>query len=79
MAANAPVLTEELGEQLAVVRLNRPQRRNALDSEALALLNETLDELAGREALRAVVLSTTDVRALCAGADVAEALDEAGG
>jgi enoyl-CoA hydratase/carnithine racemase len=79
MAANPPVVTEKLGDELAVVRLNRPERRNALDSAALGLLNDTLDELAGQQALRALVLSTTDVRALCAGADVAEALDEPGG
>lgn len=79
MPTNLPVVTERAGDELAIVRLNRPERRNALDSATLALLNDTLDELAEQRALRALVLSTTDVRALCAGADVAEVLDEPGG
>ncbi len=76
---DAPVLVERVDDGVAVVRLNRPARRNALDSAALALLGDTLDTLAAEDSLRAVVLSTTDTTALCAGADVAEQLDHDGG
>lgn len=64
---------------LVVLRLNRPERRNALDSATLALLIGQLEELAGDPELRVLVLSSTSPRALCAGADVAEALDHEGG
>jgi enoyl-CoA hydratase/carnithine racemase len=74
-----PVLLERLDDQIAVVRLNRPTKRNALDSASLAALNDLLDELAADDALCALVISTTNVDALCAGADVGERLDEAGG
>lgn len=74
-----PVLRERIDDGIEIVRLNRPDKRNALDSASLALLNDTLDELAGDETLRALVLSTTNVRAFCAGADVGEALDHDGG
>jgi enoyl-CoA hydratase/carnithine racemase len=76
---DAPVLLERLDDRIAVVRLNRPTKRNALDSATLATFNELLDELAAYDALCALVISTTNVDALCAGADVAESLDEAGG
>jgi enoyl-CoA hydratase/carnithine racemase len=76
---NAPVLTQRLDDDIAVIRLNRPDKRNALDSTMLALFNETLDDLAADEALRALVLSTTNTDALCAGADVGEVLDHDGG
>jgi enoyl-CoA hydratase/carnithine racemase len=69
------VLLERRDPGLAVLLLDRPERRNALDSGALAELVERLAELAADDALRALVLSTTDPRALSAGADVAEALD----
>jgi enoyl-CoA hydratase/carnithine racemase len=64
---------------IEVVRLDRPERRNALDSATLASLLEALDELAASEEVRVLVVSTTDVRALSAGADVSEPLDAAGG
>jgi enoyl-CoA hydratase/carnithine racemase len=73
--ADVPVLLQRLDPAIAVVRLNRPDKRNALDSGTLQLLNDILDELAADDALRALVFSTTNTRALCAGADVAEALD----
>ena len=72
---DAPVLTDRLDEAIAVVRLNRPAKRNALDSRTLAAFNEALDELAADDALRVLDVSTTSPDALCAGADVSEALD----
>jgi enoyl-CoA hydratase/carnithine racemase len=73
--SDVPVLLQRIDDGIAVVRLNRPDKRNALDSATLQLLNDILDELAVEETLRALVVSTTSTRALCAGADVGEALD----
>src|SRR3954452_4172790 len=64
---------------IEVVRLDRPERRNALDSATLASLLEVLDELAASDEVRVLVFSTTNVRALSAGADIGEPLDAAGG
>src|SRR5688572_16278072 len=50
-----------------------------MDTVLLAALLDALDELATDPDLRAVVFSTTSERALCAGADVSEDLDAAGG
>ncbi len=77
--SDAPVLLERVDDAIAIIRLNRPDKRNALDSATLALLNDLLDELATDDGLRAVVVSTTNADALCAGADVAESLDHDGG
>ncbi|HEY8301525.1 MAG TPA: enoyl-CoA hydratase/isomerase family protein [Jatrophihabitans sp.] len=75
---SAPVLEERRGP-VAIVRLNRPQKRNALDSASLRLLDELFTELAADDSLRALVVSTTDPAALCAGADVSEQLDHDAG
>ena len=50
-----------------------------MDSALLRALLEALEELAADDALRVLVFSTTSERALCAGADVREELDHAGG
>lgn len=76
---DVPVLLQRVEGGIAIIRLNRPDKRNALDSATLQLLNDLLDELAGDETLRALVLSTTNTRALCAGADVGETLDSDAG
>ena len=65
---------ERLDASIEVLRLDRPQVRNALDRATLALLEEALAELAADDALRALVMSTTSPAALSAGADVAERL-----
>jgi enoyl-CoA hydratase/carnithine racemase len=75
----ADEIVTERRDGIAIVRLNRPEKRNALDSASLAVLDRTFSELAADETLRALVISTTDVRALCAGADVGEQLDAAAG
>lgn len=79
MQASDPVLTDYPAPGVAIVRLNRPDKRNALDSASLALLLAELDRLAADADLRALIMSTTSTRALCAGADVGEELDAAGG
>jgi enoyl-CoA hydratase/carnithine racemase len=73
------VQRERLPDGIEVLRLDRPERRNALDSATLATLLDALAGLAADESLRALVFSTTSERALCAGADVAEPLDREGG
>jgi enoyl-CoA hydratase len=73
------LVRERRDSGVEVLRLDRPDQRNAFDSALLASVNEALEELAGDDALRVLVLSTTSTRALSAGADVAEELDASGG
>lgn len=62
-----------------LLRLNRPDARNALDTASLVELLEVLAEVHADESARVVVFSTTSTVAFCAGADVREPLDAAGG
>ena len=70
---------ERLDDGIEVVRLDRPEVRNALDTASIEALHAALGELAADARLRVLVLSTTSTRAFCAGADVGEVLDAAGG
>jgi enoyl-CoA hydratase len=63
---------------VALLQLDRPDARNAINTQ---MLEELLEHLAGArsdEAVRVLVLSSTDHMGLSAGADVREELDEAG-
>src|SRR3954464_4975627 len=75
----APIQRERVAEGVEVLRLDRPQARNAMNSELLAAVEAALRELAADDTLRVLIFSTTDVKALSAGADVREELDAAGG
>jgi enoyl-CoA hydratase/carnithine racemase len=65
---------ERIDAQIEVLRLDRPEVRNAMDSALLAQLLAALEDLARDDELRVLVFSTTSERALCAGADVGEQL-----
>lgn len=69
-AAGERLLTERHDEVLHV-RLNRPEKRNALDLAALEVLAALGRELASDPTLRAVVLSG-EGKSFCAGIDLAE-------
>lgn len=70
---------ERLGAGIEILRLDRPEVRNALDRATLRELLAALSSLAEDPDLRVVVVSTTATRALCAGADVGEQLTHAEG
>lgn len=59
----------ERADRIVTLRLNRPERRNALDVAAMVLLADRLEELTGRDDARCLVLTGTD-GAFCAGADL---------
>jgi enoyl-CoA hydratase len=64
---------------LAVVILDRPEKRNALTREMLERLAELFEGFGARRDLRAVILTGGGRDAFCAGTDIGElaALDEA--
>jgi enoyl-CoA hydratase/carnithine racemase len=59
---------------IAVIRLNRPERRNALSDELLHALETTLHAVEADESCRVVVV-TGEGTAFCAGADLGQLLD----
>jgi enoyl-CoA hydratase/carnithine racemase len=75
----APIQRERIADGVEVLRQDRPQARNAMNSELLAAVEDALAQLAADATLRVLIFSTTDVKALSAGADVREELDAAGG
>lgn len=63
---------------VALLRLDRPDARNAMNTAMLEEMLGHLDAARRDEAVRVLVLSSTDHMALSAGADVREELDEDG-
>lgn len=80
MSDAAPELTSySVDEQgVALIRLERPDARNALNTQMLVELLEHLAVARGDEAVRVLVFSSSDNMGFSAGADVREQLDEEG-
>jgi len=67
------VTRQDIGP-VAVVTLNRPEKRNALSRVLIARLRDVLDDVAVDSAIRAVVLTGAG-DAFCAGMDLKEAVN----
>ena len=67
--AEGAVLLDISPEGLAIVRLNRPDKRNAFDEEMISDLSETLETLSGADHVRIVFLRGVG-ETFCAGADI---------
>jgi len=66
-----PVLVREQRGNVLVLRLNRPEARNALSGELVSELGLGFDDAERDPAIRCVVLTGTGDRAFCAGMDLA--------
>ena len=73
-----PVLVSERRGAVLVLRLNRPEARNALNPELLTAIGLGMAEAENDPDVRAVVLTGTGEKAFCAGMDL-RAFAEGGG
>lgn len=78
MAAADPVLSERR-DGVALVSLNRPAALNAVDERMRAALSAAMRALNADSGVRAAVITGAGARAFCAGQDLHEAMDLAGG
>jgi enoyl-CoA hydratase len=71
------VVTDEVEPGIVVVRMNRPDRLNALSQGLIAELHRTFESLGNDRSVRAVVLTGAG-RGFCAGADIKGVEGESG-
>ena len=62
----------ELKDAVGWIRINRPDKLNALNRETLQELHEAFRGLAGNPQVRVIVLTGSGPKAFVAGADIAE-------
>lgn len=68
----APVLFERIGRHIALVTLNRPDARNAINAAMTRRLEEIVRVVESEPEIRVSILAAADGKAFCAGADLAE-------
>jgi enoyl-CoA hydratase/carnithine racemase len=72
MDSDAPVLFEIIGEHIALVTLNRPAQRNAVNGALARLLEQYVEQIETEKKIRAAILYASSDRSFCAGADLSE-------
>jgi enoyl-CoA hydratase len=71
MLTNSPIIHER-NSTLALIRLNRPDKLNALSHDMFEAFNQQLSHLENDDELRVVIITGTADRAFCAGTDITE-------
>lgn len=66
----ADTILVERRDDIAIVTLNRPEKRNALRQDDWIAVGDTLDGLGEDNDLRCIVLRGAGTEAFCAGADI---------
>ncbi|MGA9995270.1 MAG: enoyl-CoA hydratase-related protein [Pyrinomonadaceae bacterium] len=76
---SSSIIFEERGA-VAIVRLNRPEKMNALTREMLDALREVFERIEREHTVRALILTGEGERAFCAGTDISKLaeMDEEG-
>jgi len=69
---NSPFITTERNDSHLVIRLNRPERFNALTRETILALRDIFISLDNEPNLRAVILTGTGDEVFCTGIDTTE-------
>jgi enoyl-CoA hydratase len=74
----SPFVNLEQRDSVAIIRLNRPEKLNALSREMILALSDAFKSLDSETQLRAIILTGAGEKAFCAGTDIAEltALDK---
>lgn len=75
--SDEPVLYEERGP-IAIITINRPERRNALNAAVRIALRRHLEAFETRDDLRVAILTGAGDKAFCAGMDLVEAAQQGG-
>ncbi len=68
------IIKKIIDSQIAVITLNRPEKRNALNTALLKNLQEAMKELNADPAIRVIIIKGAG-KLFCAGLDLAEAAD----
>jgi enoyl-CoA hydratase len=69
---DSPLVIIARHDSVAIIRLNRPEKLNALSREMILALSDTFKTLNNETGLRVIILTGAGDKAFCAGTDIAE-------
>ena len=58
-------------EDIAIIKINRPDALNAINTDVIAELSRTIDIVSSDDGIKAIIITGAGERSFCAGADIA--------
>ena len=55
---------------IAIIKINRPDALNAVNTDVIAELSRTFDIVSGDDSIKALIITGAGERSFCAGADI---------
>ena len=56
---------------IAIIKINRPEALNAVNTDVIAELSRTIDIVGADDGTKAIIITGVGERSFCAGADIA--------
>ena len=57
-------------EEIAIIRINRPEALNAMNIDVIAELSRTIDIVGADDGIKALIITGAGEKSFCAGADI---------
>jgi 3-hydroxypropionyl-coenzyme A dehydratase len=68
--SNLKYIQIETDESIGIVKINRPEALNAINSEVVSDLSKAIDNVGADDAIKVVIITGSGERSFCAGADI---------
>src|SRR4029453_1589307 len=68
--SNLKYIQIETDANIAILKINRPEALNAMNSEVISDLSSAIDKVGADDAIKVVIITGAGERSFCAGADI---------
>lgn len=73
--SNVKYIQLESQGEVAILRINRPEALNAMNTDVISELSQTVDKLGADETIKVIIVTGAGEKSFCAGADISYMVD----
>jgi 3-hydroxypropionyl-coenzyme A dehydratase len=73
--SNLKYIQLESQGEVAILRINRPEALNAMNTEVISELSQTVDKIGADESIKVIIVTGAGEKSFCAGADISYMVD----
>ena len=73
--SNAKYIQLESQGEIAILRINRPEALNAMNTDVISELSQTIDKVGADESIKVIIITGAGEKSFCAGADISYMVD----
>ena len=73
--SNLKYIQLESQGEVAILRINRPEALNAMNTDVISELSQTVDQIGADESIKVIIITGAGEKSFCAGADISYMVD----